>query len=504
MERVGFIDLGSNTARLVIIDILDGGYYVVVNEMKEAVRLGDMEKDGTLKTQRVVQAIAALKIFKKTCESNKVDKIIAVATAAVRQARSQKAFLNDVFVATGIKLRVLTESEEANYVYQGVINSMEIPKGIIMEIGGGSTKLIYYNRRNILKETILPFGAVTLNEMFHADEEKPEEQAQKIEEYVKAQFEQLDWLKEVDPDVQFIGVGGSFRSLSKISRKIKKYPLDMVHNYQLSRADFYNIYDMIKVLDLDKKMKIKGMSTARADVFPCALSVIKAFVDHMDYQVITTSGCGLREGYMFNYAIPQTLEKPISDILGHSLNTYSSYLGLDTVHSEQVFNLCIQLFRQLRVLHKFPRAYVRVLRVAALMHESGKCFKFYNYQKHSSYMILHSNLYGIAHKDLVLAAFVSDMFNKDEINMADWVKYKDLLTEEDVEAGKKLAVMLKLAVALDRSRSAVITEINCDVLGDSVIMKTETDGNDNTLEFKEAMAVAGDFRRVFKKNLEIL
>ena len=81
---------------------------------------------------------------------------------------------------------------------------------------------------------------------------------------------------------------------------------------------------------------------------------------------------------------------------------------------------------------------------------------------------------------------------------------KDLLTEEDVEAGKKLAVMLKLAVALDRSRSAVITEINCDVLGDSVIMKTETDGNDNTLEFKEAMSVAGDFRRVFKKNLEIL
>ncbi|MBR2030003.1 MAG: hypothetical protein IJ999_03765, partial [Clostridia bacterium] len=225
MERVGFIDLGSNTARLVIIDILDGGYYVVVNEMKEAVRLGDMEKDGTLKTQRVVQAIATLKIFKKTCECNKVDKIIAVATAAVRQARSQKAFLNDVFVSTGIKLRVLSESEEANYVYQGVINSMEIPKGIIMEIGGASTKLIYYNRRNILKETILPFGSVTLNEKFHADEEKPEEQAQRIEEYVKGELEQLDWLKEVDPDVQFIGVGGSFRSLSEISRKIKRYPL---------------------------------------------------------------------------------------------------------------------------------------------------------------------------------------------------------------------------------------------------------------------------------------
>ena len=119
-------------------------------------------------------------------------------------------------------------------------------------------------------------------------------------------------------------------------------------------------------------------------------------------------------------------------------------------------------------------------------------------------MILNSNLYGIAHKDLVLAAFVIDMFNKDEINMNDWVKYRDLLTEEDVEAGKKLAVMLKLAVALDRSRSNVITEINCDVLGDSVIMKTETNGSDSMLEIKQAMGAASDFRRVFKKNLEIL
>ena len=504
MERVGFIDLGSNTARLVIIDIMDGGYYTVASETKEAVRLGDMEKDGTLKSSRVIQAIATLKVFKKICEVNNVDKIIAVATAAVRQARSQKVFLNDVFVATGIKLRVLSEAEEANYVYQGVINSMEIPKGIIMEIGGGSTKLIYYNRRNILKETILPFGAVTLNEMFVANEEKPEEQAAKIEAFVKEKLAEFPWLKEIDPDAQFIGVGGSFRSLSKISRKIKKYPIDMVHNYQMSRADFYNIYDMIKVLDLDKKMKIKGMSSARADVFPCALSVIKAFVDYMDFQIITTSGCGLREGYMFNYAVPQTLEKPISDILGHSLNTYIGFLKENKQHCEQVFNLCVQLFRQLRVLHKFPRAYVRVLRVAALMHDSGKCFKFFNYQKHSAYMILNSNLYGISHKDLVLAAFVTDMFNKEEINMNDWVKYKELLTEEDVEAGKKLAVILKLAVALDKSMNNVIVEINCDVLGDSVIMKTETSGADSTLEIKEAMGASADFRRVFKKNLEIL
>ena len=504
MERIGLIDLGSNTARLVIFDVFEGEYFSIVDEMKESVRLGEMEKDGTLKSARVTQAVVTLKLFKKVCVAHKVDKIIALATAAVRSACNQKTFLNEILAATGIKLRVLSEIEEANYVYQGIINSMEIAKGVIMEIGGGSTKLIYYNRRNILKESILPFGAVTLTEMFASGSEKPETQARNIEKYVHGKLKELTWLSEIDADAQFIGVGGSFRNLSKISRKIRKYPIDIVHNYKMSKNDFDNIYDMIKVLDLDKKMKIKGLSAVRADVFPSALAIIKAVIDYLNVETITTGGCGLREGFMFNYAIPITQEKPISDVLGYSLNMYMKALHVDFVHAEQVFNLCIQLFRQLRVLHKFPRAYVRVLRVSALLHEIGKSFKVYNYQKHSAYMILNSSLYGISHKDLVLSAFVTEMISKDEVNLNDWAKYKDLLPDEEIEAGKKLAIILRLAIGLDKSKNSIVSEINCDVLGDSVIMKTETDGQDNSLEIKGALTVSTEFKRVFKKNLEIL
>ena len=137
MERVALIDLGSNTARLVIYDILDGGYFVVFEDRHEAVRLGETEIDGSLKQTRIMQAIATLKTFKEMCAIKKVDKILAVATAAVRSAANQKTFLSDVYNATGIRVTVVSEEEEANYVYQGVINSMEIPRGLIMEIGGG-------------------------------------------------------------------------------------------------------------------------------------------------------------------------------------------------------------------------------------------------------------------------------------------------------------------------------------------------------------------------------
>jgi len=502
MERVALIDLGSNTARLVIYDVLDGGYFVVAEEYHEAVRLGETDADGSLKQTRIMQAINTLKMFKEICTLKNVDKVLAVATAAVRRAGNQKTFLSDVLNETGIRITVVSEEEEANYVYQGVINSMEIPRGLIMEIGGGSTKLVYYNRRTILHTKIFEFGAVTLTEKFVSADKTPEQCSDDIVDFVKSQLETVDWFKEIDPDTQLIGVGGSCRNLARIIRKVKKYPLDMVHNFNMQVEDFNYVYNMIRTLDLDKKRRIKGLSSARADVFPAALAFIKAFVDHMGFTKIVSGGNGLREGVMFNYAVPQTLEKPISDVLGYSLHSFAKHMGVNIQHAEQTFNLCVQLFKQLRVLHKFPRAYVKVLRVAAMLNDVGKTFKFYNNPKHTAYMILNSNLYGISHKDLVLAAYVVDVNNKEEVNTTEWARYNDILTQEDVEAVKKLSVILRLAAALDVSCRNMVSEISCDVLGDSVIMKTELNGN-AALELKAANMLALDFKKVFRKNLEM-
>jgi exopolyphosphatase/guanosine-5'-triphosphate,3'-diphosphate pyrophosphatase len=503
MERIGLIDLGSNTARLAIYDVYDGGCFVIKNEMREQVRLGETERDGTLKPTRVLQAINTVKAFKRMCAANQTDKIKAIATAAVRNAKNQKSFLNEMYAATGIKFTVLSEEEEAMLDYHGVVNSMEIPKGLIFEIGGGSFKLVYYNRRNVLQKTVLDFGSVTLANLFVEPDKKPEEACASIEEYVRSKLEELTWLKEIDPDTQFIGVGGSVRSLARIAKRIKKYPLDMIHNFSVSKQDFDYIYNMVKPFDLVKASKIKGLSPTRADVFPCALAAMKALFDYLGLENIVVSGCGIREGFMYNYAVPTTLDKPIADVLGHDIKTFMKAVEIDEQHAEQTFNLCVQIFKQLRVLHKFPRSYVRVLRIAGMLYDSGKKFKFYNFPKHTSYMILHSNLFGASHRDIVLAAYICDMYSKEEASLSEWMAYKPILLDEDYEAAKKLAVILRLAVALDKSCAKAVTEINCDVLGDSVIMKLETQG-DASLEIKEANQVAIDFRKVFKKNLEIL
>ncbi len=503
MERVALIDLGSNTARLVIYDVLDGGYFIVSEERHESVRLGETEADGSLKQTRIMQAIATLKLFKDICVIKNVDRILAVATAAVRRASNQKTFLSDVYNATGIRITVVSEEEEAHYVYQGVINTMEIPRGVIMEIGGGSTKFVYYNRRTILHTKIFEFGAVTLTNMFVSEDKSPEQCMDDMVAYVRSQLETVDWFKDIDLDAQLIGVGGSCRNLARIIRKVKKYPLDMVHNYNMDVADFDYVFNMIRTLDLEKKRRIKGLSAGRADVFPSALAVIKAFVEYCGFTKIVASGSGLREGVMFNYAVPSTIEKPISDVVGYSLNALARHMGVNIPHAEQTFNLCVQLFKQMRVLHKFPRQYVKVLRICAMLHDIGKTFKFYNNSKHTSYMILNSNLYGASHRDIVLAAYVLDYGNKEGVNTNDWARFNCILSEEDIEAVKKLSVLLRLAAALDFGERNAVSEISCDILGASVIMKTELTG-DASLEFRAVDQLSMEYKKVFKKVLEVL
>ena len=506
MEKIAIIDLGSNTARLVLVNILEGGYFYVFDELKEYVRLGqDMEMDGFLRPARIEQTKKTLQMFRRFCDSNGVEKIFAYATAAVRRAKNQKSFLEEVSVTCGIKLRVLSAAEEGQFIYTGVINSMDIPKGLIVDIGGGSTKIVYYNRKTILEQAALPFGAVTLTDMFKGQDLLPEERTEKIEAYVRSHIEELEWLKELDPDTRLIGVGGSIRNLGKISRRLKKYPLNVAHDYHVEAGEFKTIFDTIKTLPLDRTMKIKGLSTFRADIFPSALAIVDPILDICGFDQIVISGSGMREGAMFKYAVPTVSEKPISDVLGYSLNTLVRQFNLNEDHVHHIMDLSMQIFKQLKVLHKLPRLYVRVLRAAAMLHDAGSTIKFYDHHKHSAYIILNSRIYGLSHKEIVMAAFVASAHKDGVPLMEEMAKYHSLLTEEDVAAVKKLGLILKIAESFDRSMSGIITGITCDVLGDSVIMKTITESHtDCSLEISDALNCRNEFKASYGKNLEIL
>ncbi len=137
------------------------------------------------------------------------------------------------------------------------------------------------------------------------------------------------------------------------------------------------------------------------------------------------------------------------------------------------------------------------------MFDCGKFINFSNHQKHSFYAILNSHISGVTQKEVLLAAFACTCQNLDNFNLAEIMKYKDILSDEDVEAVRKLGVLVNLAVNLNASRKNVINDIVCDILGDSIIMKTVV-SSDPSFEIMQSMKISEDFKKTFKKSLQII
>lgn len=221
MKKLAVIDVGSNTTRMVVVNLYDNGSYRIVDELKEPVRLiSDMTQDNIIRPRRIQQLIKTLQMFKRLCIANDITEVIPVLTAAVRRAANQRSLLDEVYAATGINLTLLTGEQEAIYVYQGVINTIDIDAGVIMDIGGGTVELVHFEKRQVKNLACLPFGTVTLTEQFGLHDKVQPEQMDAIEEFISAQFDELPWLQNIS-NLPLIGVGGSFRNVGKILRKRK-------------------------------------------------------------------------------------------------------------------------------------------------------------------------------------------------------------------------------------------------------------------------------------------
>ena len=506
MEKIALLQLTPREVKLVLAWHTPGVSFQVFDEYTEPLKIfEDIERDGYIKPTQIAETIRIVKMYRKLCDAIKVTKAIAYATSNFRDAKNHYGFLEELEIASGFKLRLMNGDDEITSIYTGVVNTLDVSKGMIMSIEDDCTRLIWYARKTILHTAVISFGAETLATLFLDASSTPEEQCEAMYDFFRSKIRELDLPTDIDYDeVRFVGVGDVFESLGKISRRGKKYPLDMAHNYIVNKHDFDNVYNAVKVLDIDKRSKLKGISSKNAGAIASGLAIIRALRDEFDMPEISISTTGMYTGVLFNQCVPITAEKPIVDILLYSLEANINYYGNGLKNGAQVYALAMMLFRQLRVMHKLSRQHIRALKIASFMYDCGHRLRYQESKKDALYVILNTQLYGASHRDLVMAAFVAASQNSEDFNLAEWVKYKDIVEEDDLQAVRKLAVILRIAVGLDVTGKANVKEIVCDVLGDSVIMKTISDAQDIAFEVRCASEASGDFKKIYGKNLELL
>lgn len=503
MEKVAVIQLDAMALRLLLVEV-DGIYFRPVEEIIENLKLGkDISQNQFINVANVTSTLKVLKMFRKLCDSNGVTKSHSIASPVYKNAKNEKSFFEEIYNNTGFNFQILTEEEEMKAVYSGVINNIECPKGILLNVDWTYTTIIFYNRRNIVKYLKIDEGCLSLAEKFENENLTNVEKNAKMKEYILQMLKQHSFVEEIDAEISFIGSGVSFLNLGKLARKATHYPLELENNYYIDEDIFKNVYNFASNLDLNKTMKLKGITADRADTLMSGMCIISALFDYLNVKSVQISSFGMREGIIYNYVVPTVLDKPLSEMMMYSLDNLRLFYDKIPVTENHLYALTIIIFKQIKVLHKLPRFYVKPLKIAASLCESGKRINFEHNIEASFDVILNSNISGATHKEILIAAFASLCQNPDNLNLSDWIKYKDLLNEEDLDAVRKIGIIIKLATILDKSKNKVVEDISCDILGDSVILKTIVNG-DASFEILLANKLAPQFKKVFKKNLQVI
>lgn len=499
-QRVGIVDLGSNTTRLIVLAYEPGRCFKLVDEISANVRLAEgMDSSLQLQPQPIYRAIETLKMFHNYCRATHVQPLIVVGTSAVREAVNQRAFLERLRRETGIELRVLSGEEEAYYGYLGVVNSTTIHDGYVVDIGGGSTEITRVEGRRFQRSCMRQVGVVRFTERYIHSDPISKQDFRDLEQGVERAFADLTWFASSPPATTLVGIGGTIRNLARIDQKRRHYPLERVHAYVLSRDALESIILQLRRTPRGQREAIPGLNRERADVILAGAVIVRQLMLQGGFTHLTVGGAGLREGLFYEHFLADT-PPLLPDVRSFSVQNLAYLSGYEAVHAQHVQKLCLALFDHLQPLHRYGPWERELLASAALLHDIGVRVDYYDHHKHSAYLVLHSHLHGFTHREIALLALLVRSHRKGAVETHD---YQLILDPDDPLRVARLGSLLRLAEYLERSKSQVVQELGVSIEGELVRIRARTNG-DATVEIWEANRRAKLFRQAFGMDILIV
>ena len=498
MEKLAVIELTEVGTRLTIANESNGKYKLIQEDVDKYDLYKEVEQEKLLKPLTITTLLATFKMYKKIIDDYAIEKVVAVATEFLQKARNQKGFIDEVYTNTNIQFTYISSDDIVKNLYTSVINSIDQTKGYAFDIGTHSVSLVRYNRRSTIATAVLPFGFMTCAKKENGEKRTYEE----VYELALKTLENSEFAFASEEEFVCVGTGEPFINIGRIAKKLDRYPINIDNNYPVSREMFGKIETFVRDLDLDKIKRVKGIIADSPDELLNGIAIASALYKFFNISEVVVSTANAKDGLIRNFIGVEIYDR-YSDLLANSFDFYREFMEGDTSANIRVNNMSSILFKQLKVMHKLPRTYVKALRVASYMNNVGKCVSCEDYERHGFYVIMNSNLAGVSHKDLLLAAFTCLCQKADNFNLSEWIKYQSIVTDEDMDAVRKMGVIVKLAATLNCSKDVNVTDIICDMLGDSVIMKTVSNF-DASYEVKQGAKLADDYRKLFKKNLQII
>lgn len=466
-RRVAIVDLGSNTARLVVMSMLPGYAYRVEDEVREVVRLHEGMTGDILSDEATERAFHTLRLFKHLCDSFEVDTVIPTATSAVRSAANGPEFLVRVQREIGWVLRVLSGEREAYYGALGALNEVPLQEGYVVDIGGGSMQVSQVQKCRYYQGMSLRLGALALTERFVHGDPIRNSDYEALRQHIRTELVTLPWVEPHKAN-QLVGMGGTIRNLAKIESKRQDYPLGTLNGFSLTRSSIGESIELFRKSPLARRAAIPGLSSDRADIILAGAVVIAELMDRIEVDELTISENGVREGLFFEEFWPDLPESVVDDVRRFSIQNIARIYHYNQPHIEHVDLLAQRMFTQLAPLHGLVAADLELLGAAALLHDVGMIINHRDHDKNSQMIVISNGLPGYTPRETVLIGLMVRYHRKGSPTLDD---YAPLMKKGDDARLAALTALLRIAEYLDRGRSAIVEDIQVDWDADAITLR---------------------------------
>jgi exopolyphosphatase/guanosine-5'-triphosphate,3'-diphosphate pyrophosphatase len=501
-QRTAVIDLGSNSFRLVVFTAADG-WWKRTDEIYLAVRVGEgLEASGRLGSEPMDRALEAAEVFAHFCKAMGIESpdVVPVATSAIRDASNQTAFLERVRDETGLEVRVLAKEEEAYYGYLAAVNSTTLADGVALDLGGGSLQLVEVNSRHPGRMNSWPLGAVRMTEHFLPDGDDAPKKARKA---LRAHVEQTladdaPWLARAGRRI--VGIGGTMRNLAAAVQAEEGLPSLGVQGFEIRRERLDALIERLAELPAAERASIKGIKYARADLILAGAIVVQGVMEGGGFDAIEVTEAGLREGVFFGAHLDG--DPPlVDDVRRASVLNLATRYHVDPAHTEHVCRLALGLFDELAAagLHPGDRWERELLWCACVLHDIGMSIDYDDHHKHSRYLILNAGLPGFSPREVALIAQAARYHRK---GTPDFAELEPLVDDGDQARLDRMAILLRLAEALERSRDQSVRAAHVRSDDGTVRIELDADGA-ASVERWAAQREVELFDRAFDKRLKV-
>ncbi|MDX2141922.1 MAG: Ppx/GppA family phosphatase [Rhodospirillaceae bacterium] len=466
----GVIDIGSNSVRLVVYNAQTRIPIPLHNEKAMCALGKGLEKTGRLNADGVGLAFDALARFVKIAEALDVEQLDVLATAAVRDAVDGKEFANAVEKRCGVEVQVLTGKQEAKRSALGVLCGVPDAEGVVADLGGGSLELVHVGSGDMSEHTTLPLGLLRLSEAADGDRKR-------AVDIINRALEKHKWVAGRAKDQSLYAVGGAWRALARVCIAQMNYPLHVLDNFTLERAQALSLFEVISRLSPRSLEQIEGVSKGRLQTLPLAATVLERLIEITKPRNLVFSIYGMREGQFYK-SLPESIRK--QDSLIGLAEDMSRTAGRSPKAGHEAFEWMAVLFPD-----ETPKQ--KRLRLAACILRDVWWMEHPDYRGEQAFLrILRLPFLGLGHEDragLALAMYYRYGGESDEPIVK---QAHALLEEARIHRVKTIGLALRLAYVLAPGATGILKRAKLTLQGKTLVL---------TLNESEALFSTGSYPR---------